>query len=138
MRYLLDTHVLLWALKGVNGDGSEFPEDVKQILLSPQNEIFYSSVSIFEIEIKRIVRPQDQLPSGEELIAFCGEAGFVPLSLRSEHTLMMKTLKKSDRVKDHKDPYDWLLVSQAKSEGMCFITNDSKLKLYLDECIVGF
>ena len=138
MKYLLDTHVLLWALKGVNADNSEFPTEIKNIFLNEQNDIFYSCVNIFEIEIKRIVRPQDNLPSGEELISFCSEAGFVPLSLRSEHTLMMKTLQKSSSAKDHKDPYDWLLLSQAKSEGMKFITHDSKLKEYLEECIVGF
>jgi len=39
MKYLLDTHVLLWALKGVNGDGSEFPVNIKKIFLDEQNEI---------------------------------------------------------------------------------------------------
>ena len=138
MRILLDTHVLLWALKGVNSDGEEFSADVKGILLNSQNEIFYSSVNIFEIEIKRIVRPQDNLPSGEELVRFCSEAGFIPLSLRSEHTLKMKSLRKSDEVRDHKDPYDWLLISQAKSEKMMFLTHDSKLKKYMEDCIIGF
>ena len=138
MRILLDTHVLLWALKGVNSDGEEFPAEVKDILLNSQNDIFFSSINIFEIEIKRIVRPQDNLPSGEELIRFCNEAGFIPLSLRSEHTLKMKSLQKGDEVKDHKDPYDWLLISQAKSERMKLLTHDSKLKMYLEDCIIGF
>lgn len=138
MRYLLDTHVLLWALKGVNGDGSEFPLSIKKIFLDERNEIFYSSVSIFEVEIKRIVRPQDNLPSGEELITFSSEAGFIPLSLRSEHTLLMKTLQKGEAAKEHKDPYDWLLVSQAKSEGMMFITHDRMLKEYSENCIISF
>ena len=138
MRILLDTHVLLWALKGVNSNGEEFPAEVKDILLNSQNEIFYSSINIFEIEIKRIVRPQDMLPSGEELIGFCNEAGFIPLSLRSEHILKMKSLQKSDEVKDHKDPYDWLLIAQAKSENMKFLTHDSKLRKYMENCIIGF
>ena len=138
MKYLLDTHVLLWALKGVNGDGEDFPEEVKEIFINEENIIFYSSVNIFEIEIKRIVRPQDNLPSGEEIIQFCAEAGFVPLSLRSQHTLYMKTLNKSDQVKDHKDPYDWLLISQAKCESMKLITHDSKIKKYNEPCIFGF
>ncbi|MCR4749431.1 MAG: type II toxin-antitoxin system VapC family toxin [Lachnospiraceae bacterium] len=138
MKYLLDTHVLLWALKGVNSNGEEFTGQIKGILLDRQNIIFYSSVNIFEIEIKRIVRPQDNLPSGEEVMSFCAEAGFAPLSLRCNHTLLMKTLQRSESVKDHKDPYDWLLISQAKSEGMIFITHDSKIKQYKDKCILGF
>ena len=80
MKYLLDTHVLLWALKGVNADNSEFPTEIKNFFLNEQNDIFYSCVNI----------------------------------------------------------YDWLLLSQAKSEGMKFITHDSKLKEYLEECIVSF
>ena len=138
MKYLLDTHVLLWALKGVNSNGEEFPEKIREIFLSEHNDIFYISVNIFEVEIKRIVRPQDNLPSGEELINFCSEAGFFPLSLRSEHTLLMKTLQKDTAVKDHKDPYDWLLISQAKSEDMKLITHDSKIQQYQENCIVGF
>ena len=50
---------------------------------------------------------------------------------------MMKTLKKDESVENHKDPYDWLLVSQAKSEGMKLITHDSKLKHYNENCIMS-
>ena len=121
-----------------NSNGEAFPEKIREIFLNDQNDIFYSSVNILEVEIKRIVRPLDNLPSGEELIGFCSEAGFFPLSLRSEHTLLMKTLQKDTSVKDHKDPYDWLLISQAKSENMKFITHDSKIQHYLENFIVGF
>lgn len=38
MRILLDIHVLLWALKGINDNGEEFPEKAKDILLNSQNE----------------------------------------------------------------------------------------------------
>lgn len=138
MKVLLDTHVLLWALKGSNSDGEIFPPKIKSILLKEDNEIYYSSINIFEVEIKRITRPQDELPSGETIIRFCKEAGFIPLPLTSQHTLLMKTLKKDTSVENHKDPYDWLLVSQAKSEGMKLITHDSKLKHYLEDCILAF
>lgn len=138
MKILLDTHVLLWALKGTNGNGESFPDRIREMLLDSDNDVFYSSINIFEIEIKRVVRPQDGLPSGEEIIEFCSEAGFIPLSLRSEHSLVMKSLKRDELVKDHKDPYDWLLVSQAKHEKMKFLTHDSKLKYYLEDCIEWF
>lgn len=138
MKVLLDTHVLLWALKGNNSNGEVFPSRIKSILLDDENEIYYSSINIFEVEIKRIARPQDGLPSGETIISFCKEAGFIPLPLTSRHTLLMKTLKRDRCVENHKDPYDWLLVAQAKSEGMRLITHDSKLKHYLEECILPF
>lgn len=135
MKYLLDTHILLWALKGRDNQNEPLPGKAAEIILNSENEIYYSSINIFEVEIKRITHPQLGLPSGEELIAFCEEAGFRPLSLTSRQTLFMKTLKKDESVKNHKAPYDWLLVSQAKCEGMKLITSDSKLKHYLEDCI---
>lgn len=138
MKVLLDTHVLLWALKGSNSDGETLPPKIKSILLNADNEVYYSSINIFEVEIKRITRPQDGLPSGEMIINFCKEAGFIPLPLTGQHTLLMKTLQKDASVATHKDPYDWLLVSQAKYEGMKLITHDSKLKHYLEDCILAF
>ena len=136
MKYLLDTHILLWALKGINGEnGDELPKAVKDILMDANNEIYYSSINIFEIEIKKIVRDDLNLPSGEEVIRACDEAGYIQLDLKAEHTLMMKTLKKDKCVEDHKDPYDWLLVSQAKKAGMKLITHDSKLIHYNETCI---
>ena len=135
MNYLLDTHILLWALLEEDKDGQKLPEAVREILLNPNNNIFYSLINIFETELKRIVRPQENLPAGEELISFCKEAGFELLGLNNKHILAMKTLQKEESVANHKDPYDWLLVSQAKVEGMKFITADSKLKHYTEDCI---
>ena len=138
MKYLLDTHVLLWTLKGENSKGDILPAEIRSIILNPDNTIYYSAINIFEIEIKRIVRPQDGLPSGEAVVEFCRKAGFIQLQLSGRHALMMKSLKRSAAVEDHKDPYDWLLLSQAKSEGMKFITHDSKLRQYLEDCILAF
>ena len=101
------------------------------------NSIYYSSVNIFEIEIKRITNPQEKIPTGEDVIAFSRQAGYIMLPLSEEHALLMKTLQKDDTVRNHKDPYDWLLVSQAKYEGMKVITSDSKLKYYTEPCILS-
>ena len=53
MRYLLDTHILIWALSGEEG---LLPPDVAEMIDAPENEIFYSSVSIWEVAIKNLVR----------------------------------------------------------------------------------
>ncbi|MBQ4511877.1 MAG: type II toxin-antitoxin system VapC family toxin [Anaerolineaceae bacterium] len=137
MNYLLDTHILLWALAGKNLSGKKLPDTVVNILYNPLNSIYYSSVNIFEIEIKRITNPQEKIPTGEDVIAFSRQAGYIMLPLSEEHALLMKTLQKDDTVRNHKDPYDWLLVSQAKYEGMKFITSDSKLKYYTEPCILS-
>ena len=138
MKILLDTHVLLWALKGANSNGDSFPDKISSILLNEDNEIYYSCINIFEIEIKRIAKPEIQLPSGEELVKFCKDVGFLHLPLRYEHTLQIKSLEKDKVAENHKDPFDWLLLSQAKFEKMTFITHDSILKHYLEDFIVSF
>lgn len=135
MNYLLDTHILLWSLSGTNAQGNMLSRKVIEILNNPWNSIYYSSISIFEIEIKRITNPGVQISAGEDVIKLCKQAEYIKLPLTEEHTLMMKTLQKNESVKYHKDPYDWLLVSQAKYEGMKFITADTKLKDYLEPCI---
>lgn len=136
MNYLLDTHILLWALAGEESDKKLLPDIAAKIINNHDNTIYYSSISIFEIEIKRITKPDLKLPSGESVIAFCKEAGYEMIPLYDTHSLLMKTLKKEECGKDHKDPYDWLLISQANSEGMKFITSDNKLKHYLEDCIM--
>jgi PIN domain nuclease of toxin-antitoxin system len=136
MKYLLDTHILLWSLASESPTGKQLPAAAKQIIDNPENHIFYSSINIFEIEVKRIAKPDINLPSGKTVISFCEEAGFKLLPLYDTHCLMIKTLHKEEIVKEHKDPYDWLLVSQAKSENLKFITSDNKLKHYLEDCIL--
>lgn len=48
MRYLLDTHVILWALI----DDKRIPKDIKEKLLNSNNQVYYSTVSPWEVEIK--------------------------------------------------------------------------------------
>ena len=50
----------------------------------------------------------------------------------------MRTLEKDEFAENHKDPFDWLLLSQAKHEQMRFITHDSMLKHYNEKCIISF
>ena len=54
MKYLLDTHILLWALKGRDNQNEPLPGKAAEIILNSENEIYYSSINIFEVEIKRI------------------------------------------------------------------------------------
>ena len=53
MKYLLDTHVLMWMIAG----SSEVDEEVKQLIMTPENQIYYSTLSPWEIEIKHLKYP---------------------------------------------------------------------------------
>ena len=132
MKYLLDTHMLLWSLE----DSEKLPEKVRKIIDESKDEIYYSSVSIWETEIKHLKRPDDMRSSSEGLASFCDESGFRELTLKSKHVHMLKTLSLSEDSKRHNDPFDRILISQAKSEGMIFITHDDLLPYYNENCIL--
>lgn len=133
MKYLLDTHIMLWSIDAPD----KIPVKVREILAQKDNEIYYSSVSVWEAAIKRSVHP-DMIAdiSPEEFVAFCAEAGFRELPLAGRHVYMLPTLARQDNAPPHKDPFDRILISQAKSEHMTFITHDDKLSSYSEPCIL--
>ena len=133
MKILLDSHTLLWALR----DSSCIPDECKQMLIDDANEVYYSPISIYEFAIKRQLNKDVSNITIEELIDGCVESAFQSLPLRDEHVAEIQYLKKPDDL-DHKDPFDRLLLCQAKSEDMRFMTHDSDLKKYNEDCIIGF
>ena len=130
MKYLLDTHVLIWALTG----DKKLPTQIRQLIEDEQNIIYYSSVSVFEVEIKKMVHPDEELPSGETLIRDARKSGYRLLPLDNSHILAIKSLDRG-KCENHKDPFDWLLVSQSKVEDMGFLTVDSKILQYNEPCV---
>ncbi len=133
MRYLLDTHILLWALTG----DAKLPERAKDVLYNPDNKIYYSIISIWEAAIKRLKHP-DKITklAPDELIYFCTDADFHCLTLRPKHIYTLETLSRPDDAPPHKDPFDRILISQAKSENMLFLTHDDSLTSYSEPCII--
>ena len=57
MKYLADTHILLWAMEN-DLDQSRLPEQAKQIFLNPDSEIYYSFVNVWEVALKRVRHPE--------------------------------------------------------------------------------
>lgn len=126
MNILLDTHVLIWCFFSAK----KIPDDIKDMITDPENNIFYSSLSVWEIALKHSKRP-DQMPvAPERIIKECRRAGFMPLSLCNDHVLAESGLVVKNVSIDHKDPFDRMLISQAISEDMVFITHDPKKKAY--------
>ncbi len=133
MKYLLDTHIILWII----GESDKVPDKVKEIISNPENDVFYSSVSIWEATIKRSVHPDKIIDiSPEKFTSFCRESRFKELPLAGVHVYMLPTLVYPDEATPHKDPFDRMLISQAKSEGMTFITHDVLLPYYNEPCIL--
>jgi PIN domain nuclease of toxin-antitoxin system len=120
MRFLIDTHVLLWTLF----EPERIPKKLRDRLLDPENEILVSVASAWEIAIKKglgkIVLPGEL----EEAVLGSG-FGFLPIT--PEHCDAYGDLPNHD---DHRDPFDRMLAVQARLDGCRLISRDAKLDRY--------
>jgi PIN domain nuclease of toxin-antitoxin system len=123
MRFLLDTHVLLWALTAPG----RIPAKTRARLESPEHEVVFSAASIWEIAIKaQIGRLKLALPV-EEITAAAVRTGFEELPVRANHAAATARLPMH-----HRDPFDRLLVAQAAQEPARLLTVDRRLRRYSD------
>ena len=132
MNLLLDTHILIWALT----EDERLPEKARQFILDPDNAIYYSTASIWEISIKHAIHPDEIEFSGRELSTYCQEAGFLQLEIRGRHVYALETLVRPKDAPPHKDPFDRILLSQAKAENMSFLTHDALISGYDEKCVI--
>lgn len=132
MRYLLDTHVLFWAISSE----TKLSEQVLAIINNPQNDIFFSTASVWEVVIKHGKNASNMPVTGIEFTEGCLQAGFIPLAIENEHVLTVSGLRRRDGEPPHHDPFDRVLIAQAKSENMTFLTHDSLLCGYGESCVM--
>ncbi len=116
MRFLIDTHVFLWAAS----DESQLSNDARIVLGDRRNEIFVSAAVSWEIVIKHALHkltlpldPSSYVPSRIKML------GFARLDISTDHALAVASLPDI-----HNDPFDRIMVAQAQVEGMTFITRD--------------
>ena len=133
MRLLLDTHILLWALL----DDPKLSKSARELLENEENIICYSILSLWEIELKRLQRPEQMNFNAQTIRDYAHASGYCLLNLREKHIFMLYTLQYSVNAKPHKDPFDRLLICQAKSENMSLLTHDALLKNYNELCVVS-
>ncbi|MCH7614126.1 MAG: type II toxin-antitoxin system VapC family toxin [Nitrospinae bacterium] len=122
MKYLLDTHVMLWFLE----DSPELSTKSRRILKNAEHELFWSVVSYWELSVK---------------------FSLGRLELDKEWPALLEREKKVNRIQDlplyqkhcephlnlpwhHKDPFDRLLICQAMVENMILMTKDRHIKKY--------
>ena len=119
MKLLLDTHMLLWAAAGT------LPKDAEILLIDGDNTLFFSPASVWEIGIKKILGRSDFKVDPEILRRSLLDNQYQELPITSLHALAANELPQI-----HKDPFDRMLVAQAKAEGMPLVTSDSRLREY--------
>ena len=121
MKYILDTHIILWAL--INDE--RINDKTREIILDKENEIYYSTVSTWEVEIKHQKDKSFKL-SGEQLSFLCDQNNLFNLPIQNKHVNKLKDIENDI----NKDPFDRMLLAQAKAENMILITHDNKFKGY--------
>ncbi len=123
MRILLDTQVVLWALT----DSPRLSQKARDLILEPANDIHFSAASIWEVAIKHRLARHDMPIPGHEATTLCKRAGYIELPVTSIHASATEDLPLL-----HNDPFDRVLVAQAKSEPMHLLTHDQVLPQYGD------
>ncbi len=122
MNMLLDSHALLWFLAG----DKRFGNRALQALNNPANRCFYSPISIWELAIKVSIGKLTLHVSFDTFVdSIASQSGLILLPLLPEHIKAVAKL-----AFHHRDPFDRMLIAQAQSEGMAFISADSIVDQY--------
>lgn len=121
MIVLLDTHYLIWAL---NGD-RRLTGRALDLIADPGQPVAVSIVSLWEMAIKSSLGKLELKEGVEGVVAKLPEMGFDLLGLRELHVAMVATLPLH-----HRDPFDRMLIAQAKHEGMHLLTADPHFAAY--------
>ena len=124
MNLLLDTHIALWAVTG----SSKLRPDIVGMVANPNNDAFISAASIWEIAIKFARNkglPGDMPISGTQARDVFRNAGYQLLKIDADHAAAVDSLPLL-----HGDPFDRIIVAQARLEGMRLITRDAEVAAY--------
>lgn len=122
MRFLLDTHILLWAVAQPN----LLPPTVSEVLTDTQNSIYFSVINLWKMVIKSSL-PRSELKieasvARREALTY----GFRELQVTAEHAFAVRALPPL-----YKDPFNRMLIAQARVEGMELLTVDIRVQRYL-------
>ena len=121
MKVLLDTQILLWAA----GQPERLSAAGRKLLSNPENELVFSAASLWEIAIKKSLGRDDFRVDPRMLRRGLLDNGYLELPITSQHAVSIDGLPPH-----HKDPFDRLLMAQAKVEGMTLVTSDVELARY--------
>ncbi len=123
-KYLIDTHILIWAIL----EDPKLSSKVEAILKDSDNIIYVPQVALYEIAIKQKL---NKLPNFEisinDLIEKISLIDFQIMPIKNEHINAYHSI---DLVEDHRDPFDRLIIATAFYEKIPIISADEKFKNY--------
>jgi PIN domain nuclease of toxin-antitoxin system len=119
VRLLLDTHAFVWAC----AEPGKLSHAQREAIAAAENEVFVSAASAWEIAIKRMLgRIEFPIERFEEMAA---ALGFDNLPMTVPHAIAAGCLPRH-----HDDPFDRILIAQARLEGHALVTVDGEFKKY--------
>ncbi len=118
MKLLLDSHVVLWSLQSPE----RLPADIVAMITNPVNSVDVSVASLWELAIKQSI---GKLTVDGDLREHLSLQSFSELPVLGEHAIAVRELPIH-----HRDPFDRLLIAQARCEGLTIVTNDRVFAAY--------
>jgi len=116
MRILLDTHALLWWFAG----DKRLTTKARRAIADMSNTIFVSAASAWEVTTKhRLGRLNGAGPLAVDFAREVRQQGFLALPISIEHGQIAGAL-----LGDHRDPFDRMLIAQAREEKMALVSNE--------------
>jgi PIN domain nuclease of toxin-antitoxin system len=116
MKLLLDTHTFLWW----DNEPDRLPKSIYDLCQNPENELFLSMVSIWEMQIKAQLGKLNLRTSLAQIVADQqNQNGVTLLGINLAHIYALKDLPPH-----HRDPFDRLLITQGQSEGATLLSKD--------------
>ncbi len=121
MRLLLDTHILLWTIS----QSRRLSPAARSLIGDPDHEVVFSAVSLWEIAIKTGRGRDTFRVDAGSLRRNLFDNGYAELPMTGAHAAAMAGLPPI-----HKDPFDRMLVAQARVEGLTLVTSDPAVANY--------
>ena len=124
MKYLLDTHTLIWAVQNTK----ELSQKAKNIIIDENNDIYVSTISFWEISLKTSINKFSfNNLDINEFPELSRKMGFKIIELGEQTSITFHKLPKKE---NHKDPFDRMLIWQAIVNNFVLISKDNFMKQY--------
>jgi PIN domain nuclease of toxin-antitoxin system len=127
MKYLLDTSVFLWSL----GAEEKLNKEATKILSSSESELYLSAISSWEIAIKFALGSLTLREAPSKFIPHAMRS----LAIRPLDITHLHSLAAGELPPHHRDPFDRMLIAQARAEDMVLLTADRTFKAYDVEAV---
>ena len=132
MNILLDTHVIIWALT----NDPRLTDEARALITDPENIVMISTVSLWEIAVKNQKAPRLCPYHEKEILEYCVKAGYLVADIKAKHVLEIRGLRtRPGAVLTNYDPFDRMLIAQAKSEKYMLLSHDRNFEYYGEDCI---